>query len=418
MAYEVKGVVARGKGAPVSIETIVVPDPGPGEIRIAVKAAAVNFPDTLVIRDLYQFKPQRPFAPGGEVAGVVEAIGAGVTAFKVGDRVLAGGVSGGYATQFVCDAGRANKIPAAMPFDEAAAFMLTYGTSHYALKDRAAIRPGESLFILGAAGGVGAAAIELGKAMGARVVAGVSSADKAAFCKSLGADEALIYPRIGAGEDMDRDAKKQLSGEIKRLCGGDGADVVYDAVGGDYAEPAIRALAWEGRFLVVGFPAGIPKIPLNLTLLKSCQIVGVFWGAFTMRDPQRHAQHVAELFSWYKEGKIRPRVTAHYPLAEAGAALPDAGATGSPIPDDSAVPGALTTIAVQVATPDAAALDAALAAVRGAAGVRGVATSSLALGGISVMRVTYAGSIDQLAAALRARGLTVREAGGGLSMSR
>jgi len=293
------------------------PEPAPGQLRIAVKAAGVNFPDTLIIRDLYQFKPPRPFAPGGEVAGVVEAVGDNVEGFKPGDRVLSGGINGGFATHFIADAARTNKIPDAMPFDEAAGFMLTYGTSHYALKDRAKIQVGESLFILGAAGGVGAAAIELGKAFGAKVVAGVSSEDKAAFCKDLGADETLVYPK---GE-LDRDAQKALSGEIKKLCGGEGANVVYDAVGGAYAEPAVRALAWEGRFLVVGFPAGIPKIPLNLTLLKSCQIVGVFWGAFTMRNPAQNAEYVAELFRFYEEGKIRPRITASFPLEDAAKAL-------------------------------------------------------------------------------------------------
>lgn len=314
-----KAMMSTAPGGPETLEMteIATPEPGAGQVRIAVKAAGVNFPDTLIIRDMYQFKPPRPFAPGGEVAGVVEAIGDGVTGLAVGDRVLAGGINGGFATHFIADAAQTNKIPDAMPFDEAAAFMLTYGTSHYALKDRAAIKPGESLFILGAAGGVGAAAIELGKAMGARVVAGVSSDEKAAFCKDLGADEALVYP-TGA---LDRAAQKELSGQIKALCGGEGANVVYDAVGGDYAEPAVRALAWEGRFLVVGFPAGIPKIPLNLTLLKSCQIVGVFWGAFTMRNPARNAEHVAELFQWYSDGKIKPRVTDSFPLDKAADAL-------------------------------------------------------------------------------------------------
>ena len=313
-----KAMMSHEAGGPETLKftEVATPEPGKGQIRIAVKAAGVNFPDTLIIRDLYQFRPPRPFAPGGEVAGVVEAVGDGVRGFKAGDRVLSGGINGGFATHFIADAGRTHKIPDKMPFDEAAAFMLTYGTSHYALKDRANIRPGESLFILGAAGGVGAAAIELGKAFGAKVVAGVSSAEKAAFCKELGADETLVYPR-----ELDRDSQKALSDEIKKLCGGDGADVVYDAVGGDYAEPAVRALAWEGRFLVVGFPAGIPKIPLNLTLLKSCQIVGVFWGAFTMRDPKKNAEYVAELFRFYDEGKIRPRITASFPLEDAAKAL-------------------------------------------------------------------------------------------------
>jgi len=310
-----KAMMSHEPGGPETLKLTEVetPTPGPGQVRIAVKAAGVNFPDTLIIRDLYQFKPPRPFAPGGEVAGMVEAVGGGVTDFKQGDRVIAGGIHGGYATHFIADAARTNKIPDAMPFDEAAGFMLTYGTSHYALRDRAAIQPGESLFILGAAGGVGAAAIELGKAMGAKVVAGVSSAQKAAFCKDIGADETLIYP-AGA---LDRAAQKELSGQIKKLCGGEGANVVYDGVGGDYAEPSVRALAWAGRYLVVGFPAGIPKIPLNLTLLKSCQIIGVFWGAFTMREPVRNAGYIEELFSFYKDGKIRPRITASFPLEQA-----------------------------------------------------------------------------------------------------
>ncbi len=314
-----KAMMSHTPGGPETLELTEVdtPEPGPGQVRIAVKAAGVNFPDTLIIRDLYQFKPPRPFAPGGEVAGFVEAVGDGVSNFSIGDRVLSGGINGGFATHFIADAVRTNTIPDAMPFDEAAGFMLTYGTSHYALMDRAAIQPGEALFILGAAGGVGAAAIELGKAMGAKVVAGVSSEEKAAFCKDLGADETLVYPK-GA---LDRAAQKELSGAIKALCGGEGANVVYDAVGGDYAEPSVRALAWNGRYLVIGFPAGIPKIPLNLTLLKSCQIVGVFWGAFTMREPVKNAEYIAELFQFYKDGKIRPRITACFPLKQAADAL-------------------------------------------------------------------------------------------------
>ncbi|WP_375205307.1 NADPH:quinone oxidoreductase family protein [Hyphococcus sp.] len=313
-----KAMMSHEAGGPdaLKLTEVATPEPGKGEVRIAVKAAGVNFPDTLIIRDLYQFKPPRPFSPGGEVAGVIEAVGDGVDGLASGDRVLAAGVNGGYATHFIANAASVHKIPDAMPFDEAAAFLLTYGTSHYALKDRANLQPGESLFIIGAAGGVGAAAIELGKAFGAKVVAGVSSEDKAAFCKELGADEALVYPR-----ELDRDSQKALSGEIKKLCGGEGANVVYDAVGGDYAEPALRALAWEGRFLVVGFPAGIPQIPLNLTLLKSCQIVGVFWGAFTMRNPAKNAEYISELFRFYEEGKVRPRITAHFPLQDAAKAL-------------------------------------------------------------------------------------------------
>lgn len=311
--------MSTAPGGPETLELVETetPAPGPGQVLIAVKAAAVNFPDTLIIRDLYQFKPPRPFAPGSEVAGVIEAVGDDVTDLAPGDRVLCCGVNGGYSTHFLAGAPQAIKIPDDMPFDEAAAFLMTYGTSHYALKDRGALKDGEALFILGAAGGVGAAAIELGKAMGARVIAGVSSDNKAEFCRSLGADETIVYPR---GE-LDREAQRSLAGEIKTKCGGEGADVVYDAVGGDYAEPAIRALAWEGRFLVVGFPAGIPKIPLNLALLKSCQIVGVFWGAFTTREPAQNAQHISELFQWYLAGKIKPRVTKTFPLENAADAL-------------------------------------------------------------------------------------------------
>jgi NADPH2:quinone reductase len=317
-----KAMMSAEAGGPDTLKLVDVPtpDPGQGEVRIKVKAAGVNFPDTLIIRDMYQFRPPRPFAPGAEVAGVVDAIGAGVSSFKKGDRVLAMTLNGGYATDLVVAAKAVVKIPDAMPFDEAGGFMMTYGTSHYALKDRAKLKPGESLFILGAAGGVGAAAIEIGKAMGAKVIAGVSSPEKAAFARELGADDFVIYPK-----DIDRDGQKVLSNRIKaaaaNLGSSEGVNVVYDAVGGDYAEPAVRALAWEGRFLVVGFPAGIPKLPLNLTLLKSCQIVGVFWGAFTMRDPKRHAEHVAELLAWYTEGKIRPRVTARFPLEKASEAL-------------------------------------------------------------------------------------------------
>ena len=313
-----KAMMSHEAGGPESLKLteVATPEPGPGQVRIKVKVAGVNFPDTLIIRDMYQFRPPRPFAPGGEAAGVIDAVGEGVTAFKKGDRVLAMTLHGGYATELVVDAKAAVKIPDAMPFDEAAGFLMTYGTSHYALKDRAHIKPGDSLFILGAAGGVGAAAIEIGKAMGAKVIAGVSSPEKAAFARSLGADDFVIYPK-----EIDKDGQKALSNQIKAACGGDGANVVYDAVGGDYAEPAVRALAWEGRFLVVGFPAGIPKLPLNLTLLKSCDIVGVFWGAFTMRNPKRHGEHVAELFIWYREGKVRPRVTARFPLEKAADAL-------------------------------------------------------------------------------------------------
>lgn len=311
-------MLSTAPGGPETLEWTEGPTPEPkkGEVRIAVKAAGVNFPDTLIIRDLYQVKPPRPFAPGGEVSGVVESLGEGVSHLAVGDRVLAMTGFGGFTTHLCAPATSCVKIPDNMPFDEAACFIFTYGTSHYALKNRGELKEGETLLILGAAGGVGAAAIELGKATGARVIAAVSSEEKAQFCCDLGADETIIYPR-----EMDRDAQKALSGEIKKVAGSEGVHVAYDAVGGDYAEPVIRSMAWGGRFLVVGFPAGIPAIPLNLTLLKSCQIVGVFWGASIYRDPAGHMQNITELFEMYEKGQIKPRICASFPMQDAAKAL-------------------------------------------------------------------------------------------------
>lgn len=313
-----KALLSKAPGLPESLvlEEVDTPAPGAREVRISVKAIGVNYPDVLIIQDMYQFKPNRPFAPGGEVAGVVDAVGAEVGALKPGDRVIGSCGWGGMAEKLVLSAERCRKIPDAMPFDEAAAFLMTYGTSHYALKDRAHMKAGETLLVLGAAGGVGIAAVELGKAMGAKVVAAASSQAKVDFALAHGADAGLVYP----SGPLDRDQQKQLSEDFKRVCGG-GADVVYDAVGGDYAEPAVRAINWEGRFLVIGFPAGIPKLPLNLTLLKSCQIVGVFWGAFTARDPKANEANIAELFDLYRAGKIKPVVSNRYPLAEGAKAI-------------------------------------------------------------------------------------------------
>lgn len=313
-----QALLSVAPGGPETLELTTLPDPEPkkGQVLIGVRAAGVNFPDTLIIRDLYQMKPPRPFAPGGEVAGDVLAVGEGVSGLQVGDRVLALTGHGGFAEKTCVPATAAVRIPETMPYEDAACFVFTYGTSYHALKDRAALRAGETMLVLGAAGGVGSAAIELGKAMGARVIAGVSSQGKADFCKELGADEAVIYPR-----DLDRAGQKALSSEIKKLSGGEGVDVVYDAVGGDYAEPSLRAMAWNGRYLVVGFPAGIPNIPLNLPLLKGCSIVGVFWGASVFRDPKGHAENLRELFDLYSTGKIRPRITARFPLARASEAL-------------------------------------------------------------------------------------------------
>lgn len=324
-----RALLSEAVGGPESLRLADLPDPEPGrgEIRIAVKACGVNFPDSLIIEDRYQFKPARPFAPGGEVSGIVDAVGEGVTAFKPGDRVLASTGWGGMAERLVAPEARAVPIPESMPFDQAAAFLMTYGTSHHALKDRARLRSGETLLVLGAAGGVGLAAVELGKAMGARVIAAVSSQGKADLAKAHGADHAVVYP---AGP-FEKDGRKELAELFKGAVGSAGADVVYDPVGGDYAEAALRSIGWEGRYLVVGFPAGIPSIPLNLTLLKNCQIVGVFWGAFVARDPQAHAANVRELFDLYARGAIRPTVSERYPLERGGdaiAALAGRRATG------------------------------------------------------------------------------------------
>ena len=314
-----RAVLSKAAGGPETlvVEEIADPVPGRGEALVTVKAVGVNFPDTLIIEDRYQFKPERPFSPGGELAGVVEALGEGARGVQVGDRVIAVPGWGGMREKLTVPAATLMKIPDGMDFATAAGLTMTYGTSYYALKDRARLKAGETLLVLGAAGGVGVAAVELGKAMGARVVAAVSSEDKAAFAREAGADDVVIYPR----GPLDRDQQKALAGDFKRVLGGDGADVVYDAVGGAYCESAIRAMNWDGRYLVVGFPAGIPAPPLNLTLLKSISIVGVFWGAAVMRDPASHAANMADLFRLWGEGKVRPRISATYPLEQAGEAI-------------------------------------------------------------------------------------------------
>ena len=313
-----KAMFSTAPGGPETLELTEwpTPQPKPNEVLICVKAAGVNFPDTLIIRDLYQIKPTRPFAPGGEVAGIIEAIGKDVDNFTEGERVLAVPGFGGFVSHITVDADKVVKIPDKMPFEDAACFIFTYGTSHYALRDRGNLKAGETLLISGAAGGVGVAAIEIAKAMGAKVIAAVSSQEKADFCRQIGADDAIIYPK-----KMDKDAQKALSNNIKNIVGTNGVNVVYDAVGGDYAEPLVRTMAWNGRFLVVGFPAGIPKIPLNLTLLKSCQIVGVFWGAFTLRDPKKHQVYLAELFDMYNKKQVKPQITESFKLEDADKAI-------------------------------------------------------------------------------------------------
>jgi NADPH2:quinone reductase len=319
-----KALISRLPGGPETLVLQDLPDPvpGPGQVRIAVRACGVNYPDLLIIQDLYQIKPPRPFAPGSEVAGVVDAVGPGVDNVRIGDRVLAAPVRGGMAQLAIAASRDCWKIPESMPFDEAASLLMTYGTSYHALKDRAALQSGETLLVLGASGGVGLAAVELGKTMGARVIAAASSQEKLALAKERGAEAGVQYP-LGA---LDRADARSLTDQFKAACGSDGANVIYDAVGGDYAEAALRAIGWNGRFLVVGFPAGIPKIPLNLPLLKNCQIVGVFWGDSVARRPTEHARNVAELLELHREGRIRPMVTERFTLARGGEAIARLGA--------------------------------------------------------------------------------------------
>jgi NADPH2:quinone reductase len=314
-----KAMLSTRPGGPETLTLEELPDPRPGaeEVLLAIRACGVNYPDLLIIEDRYQFKPPRPFAPGGEVAGVVEAVGQGVTQIKPGDRVIGSSIAGGMAEKLVLKADQCIAMPASMPFDEASALVLTYGTTIYALKDRGQLRQGETLLVLGAAGGVGLSAVELGKAYGARVIAAVSSEEKLAFARKHGADDGIVYPP----GPFDKTGAKALADLFKQACGENGADVIYDPVGGDYSEAALRAIAWEGRFLVIGFPAGIPRLPLNLTLLKSCQVVGVFWGAFTRRDPAANAANIAELMQLYHRGAIRPVVSERFPLARAGEAI-------------------------------------------------------------------------------------------------
>ncbi|MEO8279080.1 MAG: NADPH:quinone oxidoreductase family protein [Ideonella sp.] len=288
---------------------IDTPEPAAGEVRVAIRAASLNFPDLLIVQNKYQVKPELPFVPGSEFAGVVEAVGAGVDQFKPGDRVASFGGQGGFGEAAVTSIQRMMQVPAQMSFTHAAALMCTYGTSHHALVDRAALRAGETVLVLGAAGGVGTAAIQIAKAVGARVIAAASSAEKCAFCRELGADDTIDY---SAGD---------LREQIKRLTGGKGPDVVYDPVGGDLAEPVFRSIAWRGRYLVIGFAQGsIPALPLNLALLKGASIVGVFWGDFARREPAASANALAELARWYAEGKVRPAIDRELPMSQLPAA--------------------------------------------------------------------------------------------------
>ena len=306
-----KAVLCKEFGPPETLVVEEVPSPvaGPGEVVVLMHAASVNFPDVLIIQNKYQVKPPLPFSPGSELAGVVKAVGDGVTRVKPGDRVMAFTGYGAFAEEVKTHESRLLPMPDGMDFPTAASFILTYGTSDHALSDRGTLAAGETLLVLGAAGGVGLAAVEIGKAIGARVIACASSDEKLAACRAHGADETINY------------ATEDLRERIKAFAA-NGVDVVYDAVGGQYTEPALRSTAWRGRLLVVGFAAGdIPRIPLNLTLLKGCAIVGVFWGDFARREPERFAQRVKQLGEWFQQGKLKPHVSATLPLDRAVAAL-------------------------------------------------------------------------------------------------
>lgn len=294
----------------LEVQTVDAPKLGKGDVRITVHAAGVNFPDTLIIEGKYQFKPEPPFSPGGEVAGVIAEVGEQVKHLKPGDHVAALVLHGGYAEQVVAPAAMVMPVPSAIPLDVAASFSMTYGTSYHALKQRAALQAGETLLVLGAAGGVGLAAVQIGKAMGARVIAAAGSDDKLALCREHGADETINY----ATEDLKQRAKD--------LTGGQGADVIYDPVGGDFFKPALSAIAWNGRYLVVGFAAGeIPQVGINRLLLKGASLVGVFWGVFAQREGDANRQNFIELFELMQQGKINPHISARYPLRDAAKAL-------------------------------------------------------------------------------------------------
>ncbi|WP_122553260.1 NADPH:quinone oxidoreductase family protein [Pseudomonas viridiflava] len=301
---------AFGPASTLVLEDIPAPDVKKNEILLDIHAAGVNFPDTLIIEGKYQFKPPFPFSPGSEAAGVISVVGENVTHLKPGDRVMALTGWGSFAEQVAVPNYNVLPIPESMDFTIAAAFSMTYGTSMHALKQRANLQPGETLLVLGASGGVGLAAVEIGKALGARVIAAASSAEKLEVAKNAGADELINY------------TDTSLKDEIKRLTNGNGADVIYDPVGGDLFDQAIRAIAWNGRLLVVGFASGrIPELPVNLALLKGASVVGVFWGSFAQRQPQDNAANFKQLFAWFEEGKLKPLVSQVYPLERAGEAI-------------------------------------------------------------------------------------------------
>ncbi|WP_305825438.1 NADPH:quinone oxidoreductase family protein [Massilia brevitalea] len=309
-----KAIVCKDWGPPDSLELQDLPDlvPEAGEVVVDVRAAGVNFPDVLTVQGKYQYRPELPFTPGNEFAGTVRAVGEGVSHFKAGDKVIGFARSGAFAEQVRAPADVLMPMPPDMDFDIAAAITLTYGTSHHAVVDRAQLRAGETMLVLGAAGGVGLAAIEIGKALGARVIAAASSPEKLEVCRAHGADVLVDY------------SKEDLREALKAATGGKGPDVIYDPVGGPYTEPALRSIAWRGRHLVIGFAAGeIPKLPWNLMLLKGASVVGVFWGEFARREPKANVAAMREMLGWMAEGKLKPLVSQRYALAETAKALND-----------------------------------------------------------------------------------------------
>lgn len=312
-------IESRAPGGP---ETLVMaetasPQAQDDQVVIDVAVCGINYPDVLIIEDRYQIRPPRPFAPGSEVSGVVSAVGPAVQSLQVGDRVMAAMAFGGLAEQVAVPERFCIRAPDAMPLDQAGAFMMTYGTSFFALDDRGGLKPGQTLLVLGAAGGVGLAAVQIGKAMGARVVAAASSEDKLAFAREAGADVGVLYP---AGE-LDKDAAKTFGTALKAALGPGGADVIYDPVGGALTEPALRAIAWRGRYLVIGFAGGVPNPPLNLALLKQCDIVGVWWGAHVEHEPERHQASMQALFDLYAQNALKPLISARHAFEDAPTAI-------------------------------------------------------------------------------------------------
>ncbi|MCB2046689.1 MAG: NADPH:quinone oxidoreductase family protein [Novosphingobium sp.] len=312
-----KAWLSRDPGPADTMELVEIdaPQPAAGELQVAVSAVSLNYPDALMLEDLYQTKPPRPFVPGTEFSGTVTALGEGVTSFNLGDRVVCI-ANGGLGETTVCKAAMAVKLPDAVPFDVGATLMMTYGTNIHALLDRVHLKAGETMLVLGAGGGIGMAAVELGKALGARVVAAVSSPEKRDAVLAIGADEYVIYPR----GDLDKAASRELANQFKAACP-KGYDVIYDPVGGDYAEPAIRSIGWEGRYAVIGFTAGIPKMPLNLTLLKCCQVIGVFWGAWAMLNQDKYREEMQLIFDFVAEGKLKPLISENFAFEDAPKAL-------------------------------------------------------------------------------------------------